>query len=108
MVSDGHAALDALTRQHFDAVLMDCQMPGMDGYEATRALRRTESAGQHTPVIAMTAQAMSGDRERCMQAGMDDYICKPMRYAELADALRRWIPAGEPGHSAQRSLATRG
>jgi CheY-like chemotaxis protein len=108
VASDGHEALEAFTRQHFDAVLMDCQMPGMDGYEATKALRRLERAGQHTPVIAMTAQAMSGDRERCLQAGMDDYICKPMRHGELADALRRWIPAGELPHSDRRSVIAHG
>ena len=97
MVSDGHQALRALTRRRFEAVLMDCQMPVMDGYEATRALRRQEPSGRHTPVIAMTAQAMAGDRDRCLEAGMDDYISKPMRHLDLIDALHRWIPAeGHP------------
>jgi CheY-like chemotaxis protein len=93
VVADGQEALDALQAQRYDAVLMDCQMPGMDGYDATGELRRSEQGLLHTPVIAMTAQAMDGDRERCLAAGMDDYITKPLRHAELAEALRRWIPA---------------
>jgi PAS domain S-box-containing protein len=91
VVADGEAALAALERGEYDAVLMDCQMPRMDGYAATQALRARESDEQHTPVIAMTAHAMAGDRERCFAAGMDDYLAKPMRRAELSAALRRWI-----------------
>ena len=83
---------------------MHCQMPGVDGYQATAELRRREhAAGEgHTPVIAMTASAMEGDLERCLTAGMDDYISKPMRYHVLVDTLRRWVPAlGESvGHAA--------
>jgi PAS domain S-box-containing protein len=104
VANDGAAALDALAKGHFDAVLMDCQMPGVDGYQATAELRRREhAAGEgHTPVIAMTASAMEGDLERCLTAGMDDYISKPMRYHVLVDTLRRWVPAlGESvGHAA--------
>jgi CheY-like chemotaxis protein len=92
VVGDGRDALEALSTQHYDAVLMDCQMPNMDGYEATMQLRRTEGSARHTPVIAMTAHTMDGDRERCLQAGMDDYITKPMRLQVLADTLRRWLP----------------
>jgi CheY-like chemotaxis protein len=79
----------------------------MDGYQATAELRRRErDAGGHTPVIAMTAQAMDGDRQRCIDAGMDDFISKPMRHQHLADTLRRWIPSGTIAH-APRSDALR-
>ena len=90
-VSDGREALDALATRHYAAVLMDCQMPGMDGYQATRELRQRENGSEHTPVIAMTAHAMAGDRERCLRAGMDDYITKPIRAEALAQTLNRWV-----------------
>jgi CheY-like chemotaxis protein len=90
---DGREALGALSAKHYDAVLMDCQMPGMDGYEATAELRRSETGGQHTPVIAMTADAMAGAAERCLAAGMDDYITKPIRREQLLETLRAWVPA---------------
>jgi signal transduction histidine kinase/ActR/RegA family two-component response regulator len=94
LVDDATAALEALAERHYDAVLMDCQMPDVDGYEATRELRRRESRSErHTPVIAMTAHAMLGDRERCLDAGMDDYITKPIRAHLLVEILRRWVPA---------------
>jgi PAS domain S-box-containing protein len=104
VVSDGAQALAALASQRFDLVLMDCQMPGMDGYEATAELRRREAGLRRTPVVAMTAQAMDGDRRRCLAAGMDDYVTKPLRRDELAGALGRWIPsaAARQGH-AERS-----
>jgi signal transduction histidine kinase/DNA-binding response OmpR family regulator len=94
VAGNGHEALAALDRSRFAAVLMDCQMPELDGYDATRELRRREGAGPRTPVIAMTAGVVEGDRERCLVAGMDDYVSKPVHPAELESALQRWVPAG--------------
>ena len=104
-VNGGEAAVEACAAEHFDAVLMDCQMPGMDGFEATRRIRSAElSAGKqstgHVPIIALTAAAMRGDRERCIAAGMDDYLSKPFSRDTLAATLERWVPADR--HSAQQ------
>ncbi|MGC9527458.1 MAG: chemotaxis protein CheB [Limnospira sp.] len=76
----------------YDIIMMDCQMPGVDGYEATRRLRELEGEGKHTVVIAVTAHAMKGDREKCLEAGMDDYISKPILEEDLARILERWAP----------------
>ena len=105
VVGDGTEALRALAAGRYAAVLMDCQMPQMDGYEATIQLRRHEGSARRTPVIAMTAHAMQDDVDRCLAAGMDDYISKPLRFQVLADTLRRWIPAyaAHPGDSRARS-----
>ncbi|HEX2854464.1 MAG TPA: response regulator [Opitutaceae bacterium] len=95
VVGNGIEALAALTRGGYDLVLMDCQMPEMDGYEATIELRKREAiAGGHVPVIAMTANAVEGDRERCVAVGMDDYIAKPVRYPDLAAMIQRWLKPG--------------
>ena len=94
LAENGHQALSA-AEAHPDAViiLMDVQMPGMGGFEATRHLReRALETGRHTPIVAITAHAMEGDRERCLAAGMDDHITKPVRLATLADLLERWVP----------------
>jgi signal transduction histidine kinase/CheY-like chemotaxis protein/HPt (histidine-containing phosphotransfer) domain-containing protein len=94
VTENGEVALERLREQPYAMVLMDCQMPVLDGYSATRRLREIE-AGQgkpRTPVIAMTAHAMSGDRERCLQAGMDDYLSKPLDRQLLEQTLARWMP----------------
>jgi two-component system sensor histidine kinase/response regulator len=103
VANDGHEALEALASRTYDAVMMDCQMPGMDGYEATAQLRRREADGRRTPVIAMTAHAMKGDAERCLAAGMDDYIAKPMRRELLLEALHRWIPQADGAERGERA-----
>jgi CheY-like chemotaxis protein len=89
---NGKEALDSLAVRQFDAVLMDCQMPVMDGYSATRALRQVKRL-QELPVIAMTANAMVGDREAALAAGMNDQITKPIVIEEMFATLARWLPA---------------
>ena len=91
VVQNGVAALAAWTAGEFDVVLMDCLMPELDGYETTRRIREAEAVlgRPHTRIIAMTANAMPGDRERCADSGMDDYVSKPLIPADLLAALRR-------------------
>lgn len=98
MVEDGAAAVAAVAAREYDLVVMDCMMPGTDGYQATAAIRAREAdratgGGEfrRLPIVAMTANAMKGDRERCLDAGMDDYVAKPLDPAEVTRALRRWI-----------------
>jgi signal transduction histidine kinase/ActR/RegA family two-component response regulator len=92
VAKDGLAAIRCLSRRSYDLVLMDCQMPELDGFEATAQIRATEEPGRRTPIIAMTASAMHGDRERCLAAGMDDYVAKPVRIDGLRTVLERWLP----------------
>jgi CheY-like chemotaxis protein len=88
LVTNGHEALAALQEERFDAVLMDVQMPELDGFETTAAIRARERlSGGHLPVIAMTAHALKGDREKCLAAGMDGYVSKPLQGRELFDAV---------------------
>jgi CheY-like chemotaxis protein len=97
VAGNGKEALATLEKQSFDLVFMDVQMPEMDGFEATAAIREKEKAsGHHLPVIAMTAHAMAGDRERCLEAGMDDYISKPIRPQELSHLLKHYSPMTSP------------
>lgn len=92
--TDGEAALSSMESARYDMVFMDCQMPVLDGYAATRRWRamETESGGRPIPIVAMTANAMAGDRERCLAAGMDDYLSKPVAREQLNACLQRWLP----------------
>ena len=93
---DGPQALERWSPGSHDLVLMDCQMPGMDGFEVTAAMRRREpEAGPRVPIVALTAHAMPGDRQRCLDAGMDDYLSKPMSQRDLDRMLQRWVAAGD-------------
>jgi len=92
IVDNGQKALEAVSSGAYDLVLMDCQMPVMDGFEATRMIRRREAEhGGHIPIVAMTANAMKGDRERCLEAGMDDYVSKPIRVELLYSVLEKYL-----------------
>ena len=96
VAADGCQALSALDQAHFDVVLMDVQMPEMDGFETTDAIRtRERGTGVHLPIIAMTAHAMKGDRERCIAAGMDSYISKPLGIKELIELLEKFSAAAQ-------------
>lgn len=111
--NDGVEAIEALRDEQFDLVLMDCQMPRMDGYEATEVIREREASQglMRMPVIAMTANAMSGDRERCLAVGMDDYLSKPVKPSQLENMLRQWLPMEDvlsEQYSEQAMLANAG
>jgi two-component system, sensor histidine kinase and response regulator len=94
LAETGRAAVEALQNDSFDLVLMDVQMPEMDGLEATACLREQEKAtGKHIPIIAMTANAMVGDKEQCLQAGMDAYVSKPLSVKDLFATIEGLVPA---------------
>jgi CheY-like chemotaxis protein len=91
VVDDGRAAVDAMVKKSYSLVLMDVQMPELDGFEATNEYRRKEQPGAHVPIIAMTAHAMKGDREKCLSSGMDDYLSKPLDPAEFYEVIEKWL-----------------
>ena len=93
VVADGLAAVAAWQTGKFDLIIMDCQMPQMDGYAATREIRRLEAGQRHIPIVALTAHAMKGDEQKCRAAGMDDYLSKPIDRTKLEDCLERLLPS---------------
>jgi CheY-like chemotaxis protein len=96
LADGGVQGVQAVTQHAYDLVLMDCQMPAVDGYEATRQVRQweqTQKFARRLPIAAFTAHAMAGDREKCEAAGMDDYLSKPMSISGLEQVLLRWLPS---------------
>jgi CheY-like chemotaxis protein len=100
IASSGRAALQAVESQQFDLILMDVQMPELDGLEATREIRRREPTGTRTPIVALTAHALTGDRERCLDAGMDGYMTKPVNPTELDEVLEKYAAAARASSAA--------
>ena len=94
--TDGKKAVEMVAANRYDLVFMDCQMPVMDGYQATEQIRRTEPPDRHAVIVAMTANAMQTDRERCLESGMDDYVSKPINKSEIVAVLKRHLPAALP------------
>ena len=100
LVGDGQQALERMQHARFDLVLMDCHMPNLNGYDATREIRRREQAGgKRTTIVALTASVLPEDRARCVEVGMDDYVAKPFSRKDLEDVLERWLP--NPARDAQ-------
>jgi CheY-like chemotaxis protein len=104
-VENGLEALDACEKTRYDAILMDCQMPEMDGFRATAFLREREGSSRHTPIIAVTASVRAQDREQCLAAGMDDHLAKPVALETLGDTLRRWIAPREGAGAPRREMS---
>ena len=106
LANDGKQAVEAVVNGTYDVVLMDCQMPAMDGFQATRAIRRIEKSQnlKRVPIIAVTANAMEGDREHCLEVGMDDYLAKPFKQRILRDLLARWLPEEATGRPVVAAL----
>lgn len=94
VVADGAAAVHAAALSHYRVILMDCQLPGLDGYAATAEIRRRHGPSRRTPIIAVTASAVDSDRRRCLAAGMDDFLAKPLALKALTAVLTRWAPRG--------------
>ena len=107
VAGNGREALEALEKHHFDLVFMDVQMPVMDGFEATAAIRKKEGGGVHLPIVALTAHAMKGDREKCLAGGMDEYLTKPIRPQELDEVLRGYLTRRAKTSEAQESTLSK-
>jgi CheY-like chemotaxis protein len=108
-VENGRKALEALAADHYDLVLMDLQMPELDGFETTAAIRERErESGKHIPIVALTAHAMKGDRERCLARGMDGYVSKPIQMSDLVATMESLVPRGAEIMSAEKSRPTSG
>ena len=101
VVDNGRDAVAAATRGAYGVVLMDCRLPGLDGFQATAEIRRREGAGRHVPIVAMTASASQGDRDRCLAAGMDDYLAKPVLVGDVDAVLARWLRDQVPAAAAE-------
>jgi CheY-like chemotaxis protein len=93
VVADGRAAIEAVASgaRRYDLILMDCHLPELDGFEATRRIRRLEGEAARTPIVALTASAYATDRQRCLDAGMDDFLAKPITFALFSTTLKRWL-----------------
>jgi PAS domain S-box-containing protein len=108
VVGNGREAVSAVTKNNYDLILMDCQMPEMDGFEATQEIRRAESRnGRKNLIVALTASAMASDREHCLECGMDDYLAKPVRLRQLIEVIDKWIPAGAASNAANFTMGER-
>ena len=99
VAANGEEAIAAYRAQHYDLLLMDCQMPLLDGFSATRAIRQLEPPGKHVPIVALTANVMSSERDKCLAAGMDDYLAKPVRAEALLRKVKQWLTAGQDDRS---------
>jgi two-component system, sensor histidine kinase and response regulator len=98
LAQNGAEAVEAFAKKNYDLILMDCQMPGMDGFAATREIRRRELPGKRTPIVALTANALDEEREKCFEAGMDDHLAKPFRKADLNRLLDKWLRPADRLH----------
>ncbi|MCP5113109.1 MAG: response regulator, partial [bacterium] len=94
---NGAEAVELASRRQYPLILMDCRMPDVDGYEAARRIRKSEPRGSHAVIIALTASTLSEDRQACIDAGMDDYLTKPIDLATLTEQIHRWLPQGKVG-----------